>query len=107
MVLDGPDRSIDFLKKQGKLTGARRDEMIAVFRGRFGELSGPIALGFPKWKIRWDYSHSSGQTCKTFIAPDGTEFKLLMELECMLGLKVHGGTQREIDEIAEEINSIR
>mmetsp|Transcript_108505 Transcript_108505/g.203707 ORF Transcript_108505/g.203707 Transcript_108505/m.203707 type:complete len:421 (+) Transcript_108505:42-1304(+) len=84
---------------RGQLDGEKREEAIALSRERFGELTGPIVLGFPGWKCRWDFLPDSEQTPKTFLAPDGREWKLLKDLECMLGSKLEGGSTAEIEEI--------
>merc|ERR1712232_80901 len=40
-------------------------------------------------------------------APDGNEFKLLMELECMFGAKIAGGSPEDINEIEAMIEAGR
>jgi len=81
---------------RGQAEGEKRKEMIAKSRERFGELNGPLVLAFPGWKCRWDFLPDSGQTPKTFIAPDGREWKLLKDLECMFGTRLtQGGKEAE------------
>jgi len=79
---------------------SEREAMVAVSRARFGELTGPIVLGFPGWRCRWDYLPDSGQVAKTFLAADGREWKILKDLESFLGVRITGGGQRAEDLIA-------
>lgn len=70
---------------RGLAKGQKREDMIAISRNHFGELNGETVFGFPGWRCRWDFLPDSQQTPKTFTDPEGREFKLLKDLECMLG----------------------
>ncbi|CAE8628609.1 unnamed protein product [Polarella glacialis] len=88
---------------RGFAEGAKREEMIALSRERYGELKGEIVFGFPGWKCRWDLLPESQQTPKTFTAPDGLEWKLLRDVECMFGTRISKGGQEveDIDKMVE------
>jgi hypothetical protein len=70
---------------RGRGKGESREEMITVSRNNFGELTGEIVFAFPGWRCRWDFLRVSGQAPKTFMNPEGREFKLLKDVECMFG----------------------
>mmetsp|Transcript_7548 Transcript_7548/g.20695 ORF Transcript_7548/g.20695 Transcript_7548/m.20695 type:complete len:424 (+) Transcript_7548:47-1318(+) len=83
-------------ESRGQAEGEKREEMIALSRAHFGELTGPMCLAFPGWKCRWDYLPDSQQTPKCFIADDGLEWKLLKDIECMFGTRLtQGGDKAE------------
>merc|ERR1712176_1618592 len=83
-------------EERGQAEGQKREELIALSRQHFGEITGPITLGFPGWKCRWDFLPDSGQTPKTFIAADGREWKLLKDIECMFGTRIEQGRLAEV-----------
>eukprot|EP00930_Biecheleria_cincta_P102615 TRINITY_DN9439_c0_g1_i1.p1 TRINITY_DN9439_c0_g1~~TRINITY_DN9439_c0_g1_i1.p1 ORF type:complete len:671 (-),score=94.61 TRINITY_DN9439_c0_g1_i1:45-2057(-) len=70
---------------QDRATADHREKMIAISRSHFGELNGATVFGFPGWRCRWEYLPRSQQAHKTFFDPEGREFKLLKDVECMLG----------------------
>eukprot|EP00930_Biecheleria_cincta_P096789 TRINITY_DN8858_c0_g1_i1.p1 TRINITY_DN8858_c0_g1~~TRINITY_DN8858_c0_g1_i1.p1 ORF type:complete len:749 (-),score=115.44 TRINITY_DN8858_c0_g1_i1:11-2158(-) len=76
------------MEAKGRATGDRREEMIAVSRHHFGELTGEIVFGFPGWRCRWDFLPESQQVAKAFTDPEDREFKLLKAVECMLGTRI-------------------
>jgi len=88
---------------RGFAEGAKREEMIALSRARYGDLTGEIVFGFPGWKCRWDLLPESQQTPKTFTAPDGLQWKLLKDVECMFGTRISKGGQEveDIDKMVE------
>jgi len=92
---------------RGQVEGEKRQEMIVLSRERFGELEGKVVFGFPGWKCRFDYSASSGQTTRTFLAPDGREWKLLKDVECMFGTRIQQGSPEEIEAIAAMVEAGR
>ena len=75
---------------------AKREELIALSRQHFGEITGAMTLGFPGWKCRWDYIPGTGKTQKTFIAADGREWKVLKDIECMFGRRIEQGRLGEV-----------
>jgi len=89
---------------RGAAKGAKREEMIALSRERFGELTGPLVLAFPGWKCRWDWLPAAQQTPKTFSSPDGREWKLLKDIECMFGTKLQRGG-KEAEEVEDMVNA--
>jgi len=70
---------------RGKMAEERREAMIALFQKNFGEIDGPTVFAFPGWKCRWDFLPESKQCPKTFIAPDGVEFKLVKDVMAKYG----------------------
>ena len=77
---------------QGLVKGQERENLIQLSRDEFGELTGPLCLALPGWKCRWDYAaDTSGQTCKTFTDDRGNEWKLLKDVEAMIGKRLKDG----------------
>lgn len=75
--------------------GPKRDAAIELFRERCGSLNGPTIWAFPGWHVRWDYLPNCSQVQTTYIDDAGRPYKLLKDIECMLGLKFAQGEEEE------------
>jgi len=76
---------------RGKVEGEKREEAIARFRDRFGQLSGPVVFQFPNWVTRWHYQPNCDQVMVEYIDTDGISWRLLKDLECAFQIKCENG----------------
>mmetsp|Transcript_110199 Transcript_110199/g.212293 ORF Transcript_110199/g.212293 Transcript_110199/m.212293 type:complete len:385 (+) Transcript_110199:56-1210(+) len=74
-----------------KAKGKMRDEAIAAFRKKHGNLDGATVGNLPGWKAESVYRESCQQTAVTYYNKDGYPFGTVMDVESFLGLKMQRG----------------
>ena len=95
--------SVEYAKYEdvvkAKKDAAERDDRIALSKAVLGHLTGPLCLGLPGWKCRWEFLPESKET-QTFLDDVGREWKLLKDVECWFGTALHGGGEEAFKVIA-------
>jgi len=86
---------------KGKLGKEAREDAINRFRGRFGELKGPMVFRFPGWLTRWHYQPNCDQVMIEYIDTEGNSWKLLKDLECFFQHKIDTGDAADKKRITE------
>mmetsp|Transcript_9307 Transcript_9307/g.20712 ORF Transcript_9307/g.20712 Transcript_9307/m.20712 type:complete len:383 (+) Transcript_9307:58-1206(+) len=84
-------RRLEEREAKGILKGQNREEAVNFFQEKHGPLSGPVVHALPGWKTRWDFMPNCGQVHVAYIEPDGTEWKLLKDLEAAFGSRMKRG----------------
>lgn len=78
-------------EEQGFLKGEKREEALQLFRKLHGSLDGKTVENFPNWRSEREFLPTCGQTHVTYYDGDGRPWKLLKDIEAMLGHKIQAG----------------
>lgn len=78
-----------------------REQHIATFVSKHGNLSGPMVQAFPGWATKWDFQPNCGQVMVTYRDTDGKDWKLLKDLEANFGIRISQGFEEQIKELVE------
>jgi len=89
-------------EERGRLKGERREACIKTFNDKYGQLRGSLVHAFSGWTTRWDFMPNCGQIHVTYKDPEGTEFKLLKDLEASFGMRMENGEDERIGKLLEQ-----
>ncbi|CAE8638430.1 unnamed protein product [Polarella glacialis] len=89
-------------ESRGKMGVEKREASVQIFQDKFGPLVGPVVFCFPGWTTRWEYSPNSYQTHVTYTDTEGTEWKLLKDLEAVFGLRIASGEGDSISKMIQD-----
>eukprot|EP00931_Biecheleriopsis_adriatica_P073418 TRINITY_DN47702_c0_g1_i1.p1 TRINITY_DN47702_c0_g1~~TRINITY_DN47702_c0_g1_i1.p1 ORF type:complete len:408 (-),score=76.68 TRINITY_DN47702_c0_g1_i1:7-1191(-) len=79
--------------REGKVSKEKREEYIALFRAKHGQLSGALVTSLPGWRGESKLLENCGQLCATYYDPQGRVFKLMKDIEAYFGsLMAQGST---------------
>jgi len=89
-------------EERGRVKGEKREGCIKTFNDKYGSLRGPLVHAFAGWMTRWDYMPNCGQIHVTYTDPEGTEWKLLKDLEACFGMRMENGEDEAIGKLLEQ-----
>jgi len=82
----------------GYLKAEKREEAIAAFIAKYGQLDGATVTNLPGWEAKSVFRETCGQTAVTYYSPEGRPFCTVKDVMMVFGVQVLNGA--EIPEIA-------
>jgi len=89
-------------EERGRVRGERRESCIKTFNDKHGQLRGPLVHAFAGWMTRWDFMPNCGQIHVNYTDTEGTEWKLLKDLEASFGMRIENGDGESIEKLLDQ-----